>query len=290
MSPQVLDYQRFPPPAAAAWFVEHLWAARTDQDAPPVWEVFLPNGRPAVLVRLGSLGERIDPVTGARTADDSGVVGISVDPHVVRLEPGSWFVGAQLTPYGLAALHPARLLVEESAPLTHVLAPAVAAGLADRLRAAPDDATAAAILGAELAAAVRRRTPAGRLDTLQTAIRVIEERRGLVRPIDLAQSAHVTLASLHQVFVEEVGVQPVTFLQATRFLLFVAELAGPPPWGAETVLAAMRAYLATEPVPREMERFTGLGPSQLQRAVAGIAALLRPRQGGHAQGHAAPGG
>ncbi|MDM8085762.1 hypothetical protein QUV83_13380 [Cellulomonas cellasea] len=276
MSPAVLDYHRFPPPADAAWFVEHLWVARTDADAPPVLEVFLPNGRPSVLVRLGSLGTRVDPVTGERAADDSGVIGLSVDPHVVRLSPGSWFVGAQLAPYGLAALRPGRLLVGESAPLTHVLAPAAAATLADRVRAAPDDAHATTILGMDLAASVRRRTPAGRLDTLQTAICVIEERRGLVRPIDLAQAANVTLAALHQCFVEEVGLQPVTFLQATRFLMFVAELAGPAPWTAETVLAAMRSYLATEPVPREVERFTGLSPGQLRRAVHGITALLRP--------------
>jgi len=275
MSPVVLDYRRFPPPAAAAWFVEHLWVARTAEDAPPVHEVFLPNGRPTVLVRLGALGERIDPVTGTRTADDSGVVGVSVDPHVVRLGPGSWFVGAQLAPYGLAALSPARLLVGESAPLTHVLAPAAAASLAERLRAAPDDARATTMLAVDLAASVRRRTPADRLGLLQTTIEVIEDRRGLVRPIDLAQQGGVSLSALHQCFVEEVGLQPVTFLQATRFFMFVAELAGPPPWPAQTVLSSMRAYLATEPTPREVERFTGLSATELRRAVGGVEELLR---------------
>ncbi|MFI2752718.1 hypothetical protein ACGIF2_04695 [Cellulomonas sp. P22] len=273
MSPSVLEYRRFAPPAAAAWFVEHLWVVRTPGDAPRVLEVFLPNGRPSVLVRLGALGTRIDPVTGARTADDSGVVGIAVDPHVVELAPGSAFVGAQLAPYGLAALSPDRLLVDESAPLTHVLPPAVAARLAGRL-AGLDDAQAVAVLGGELAAGVRRRTPPERLDLLETLMAVIDSQRGLVRAIDLARAGGVSIAALHRCCVEEMGVQPVTFLRATRFFYFVGELAGAPPWPAATVLSAMRTYVATEPAPRELERFTGLSPAQHRLALHGIEELL----------------
>ncbi len=260
----------------ASGLVEALWVARGAQGAPP--RVALPDGRPAAVVRLGGPVRWVDPLTRESEVIGSVLRGLRTVPQVVLAddpEGPSWEVGARLTPWALSALWPdGGFLVDDHRPLGTALGLDDAA-LAARLRAAgPDDAAVARELEAVLAEAVRRPLPPGDRADLARVARVADEERGLVRTIDLARAVDRSLASLHALFAQHVGVAPSAFLAGVRLSSAVRELGVDDRGDAPRVVAVLRAYADAGYPQREVERFTGLSPLELRRAVRGMEDVL----------------
>ncbi|HEY0187116.1 MAG TPA: hypothetical protein VGC67_06480 [Cellulomonas sp.] len=265
-----------PGPAAAA-LVEQLEVVRVPDGLPP--RVALPDGRGAVVVRLGAPAGWFDPLTRGAEQVASVVRGPRTTPRLVR-EPGpTWAVGARLTPWALARVGEGRLLVDDSAPLGEVLGTDEAV-LAGTLRACWDTADpaqeAARLLQGALLAAVRRTPGPGRQDDLERLVQVAEQERGLVRPVDLARSIDRSLACLHQIFAEEIGLTPSAYLAGVRLTCATRELGADARGGADAaqVVATLRRYADAGFAPREVERFTGLSPLELRRSVRGLEELL----------------
>lgn len=257
--------------------VEALWVARGPHGAPP--RVALPDGRPAAVVRLGGPVRWVDPLTRETEVIGSVLRGPRSVPQVVLADDPaapSYEVGARLAPWALSALRPdGGFLVDDHRPLAAVLG-LDEEGLAARLRAGdPEDAAAVArALEAELVAAVRRPVPVGDRADLDRVVRIADAERGLVRSIDLARSVDRSLASLHALFAAHVGVTPAAFLSAVRLSCAVRELGVDDRGDAPRVVAVLRSYADAGYPQREVERFTGLSPLELRRAVRGMEEVL----------------
>lgn len=257
--------------------VEALWVARGPHGAPP--RVALPDGRPAAVVRLGAPVRWVDPLTRETEVIGSVLRGPRSVPQVVLADDPaapSYEVGARLAPWALSALRPdGGFLVDDHRPLAAVLG-LDEAGLAERLRAAgpEDDVAVARALEAELVAAVRRPVPPGDRADLDRVVRIADADRGLVRSIDLARSVDRSLASLHALFAAHVGVTPSAFLSAVRLSCAVRELGVDDRGDAPRVVAVLRSYADAGYAQREVERFTGLSPLELRRAVRGMEEVL----------------
>lgn len=278
MTTVIAQPRTFAPPPDAAWFVESMWAVRAPGGAPD--RVELPDGRPLVVLRLGAPAQWVDPLTHDVAVMGSVVSGVRTTPTLIRQSGDTWAVGARLTPYGLAALSPGRLLVDDQRPLGDVLG-LDAAQLDAQVRAVwPNDdeagaAAAAQLLAATLVAAVRRPTPRQALDGVRAAVELADVERGLLRPVDLVRALGCSLASLHQWFIEEIGVEPSTYLSMVRLSRAVGELGAAPDGPAETVVSVLRDYADAGYSPREVERFTGMEPLVLRRVVRGMEELVR---------------
>lgn len=260
----------------ASGLVEALWVARGSHGAPP--RVALPDGRPAAVVRLGGAVRWVDPLTRESEVIASVLRGPRSVPQVVLAEDPAapcWEIGARLTPWALSALRPdGGFLVDDHRPLGAALGLDDAA-LAERLRAAgPDDAAVARELESVLAESVRRPVPPGDRADLDRVARVADEERGLLRPIDLARAVDRSLASLHALFAAHVGVAPSAFLAGVRLSGAVRDLGVDDRGDAPRVVAVLRAYADAGYPQREVERFTGMSPLELRRAVRGMEDVL----------------
>lgn len=260
----------------ASGLVEALWVARGTQGAPP--RVALPDGRPAAVVRLGAPVRWVDPLTRESEVVGSVLRGLRTVPQVVLADDPAaptWEVGARLTPWALSALRPdGGFLVDDHRPLAAALGLDDAA-LVARLRAAGPGGTAVAReLEAVLAEAVRHPLPPGDRADLARVARVADDERGLVRSIDLARAVDRSLASLHALFAQHVGVVPSVFLAGVRLSSAVRELGVDDRGDAPRVVAVLRAYADAGNPQREVERFTGLSPLELRRAVRGMEDVL----------------
>lgn len=287
--------------------VEALWVARSPHGAPP--RVALPDGRPAAVLRLAGAVRWVDPFSRQGGTIGSVLRGPRSTPQVVLPDPADpaapvWEVGARLTPWALSALHPGDFLVDDHRALPDALGLDHAAwsALVARLRtpgdvtrgssARPDDAGGAvgpaaggtADAGAAravahaledvLVAAVRRPVPPHDLADLARVAQVADAERGLLRQVDLARSVDRTLASLHALFAQHVGVAPSAFLSAVRLSCAVRELGVDDRGDAAGVVAVLRSYADAGYAPREVERFTGMSALDLRRALRGMEELL----------------
>ncbi|HEY0217233.1 MAG TPA: helix-turn-helix domain-containing protein [Cellulomonas sp.] len=282
-----IEHRTVSPCPASAGIAERLWVLRAPDGVGP--RVALPDGRGAVVVHLGAPATWLDPLTRTATEVRAVVRGPRSTPTLV-VRPGPvWTVGARLTPAALARLGEGAFLVDDARPVGEVLGRAEDV-LTAALRACwaepepgarDDDAggepalAAARLLEQALLGAVRRTVTAERQADLDRLFQVAEQERGLVRPIDLARAIDRSLACLHQIFAEEVGLTPSAYLAGVRLSAAVRELgAGDPDADAAQVVATLRRYADAGFSPREVERFTGLAPLELRRSVRGLEELL----------------
>lgn len=249
--------------ASAPLLVEHAWVLRDDGGER---EVLLPDGRGLVQLVVGTPGARTDVLTGDRADDDSGVRGFS-SRAVVREQAGpATRLGLQLHPLALALLRPHDLLVDHAAPLASVVDEADVVLARDALTYG-DDEDAARVLVAALVARSRTRDRPTGVTAMAEVVAEVDRTRGLVSAADLARAQGVTVSDLHRWCVRLVGVEPSAYLAAVRFAGFVRQATGPGPVAPRDVVSALRWYEESGPVPREVERTTGLGPAELRRVV-----------------------
>ncbi|WP_143121524.1 DUF6597 domain-containing transcriptional factor [Saccharopolyspora antimicrobica] len=114
-------YERFPPPPGTSRYVEHVWLVEAPADARTKHEILIPNGRPAAVWCLGEPGVLHDPLTGTSQPHRGVVFGITTRPLVLEQDGASSYAGAQLTPWGLAALSPGEPLVDTFRPVAQWL-------------------------------------------------------------------------------------------------------------------------------------------------------------------------
>jgi hypothetical protein len=272
MADEPVVYRRFAPPPVARDVVEHLWVVRQDTGV-STREVLLPDGRGLVVVASGEPGVRIDPLTGVREPDGSGVRGLSTHA-VVREQTGPAVrLGAQLDPLALARLSPRSLAVDRVEALSLLVPDDAEAGVRAALDAGRD-ADAARLLGQALGEARRPASEDPSLALLGPVIRAVERERGLVTSAELARRADLAIGRLYRWFAVNTGVEPQVYLAAVRFSAFVREAIGQGPVRPQDVLATIRWYSRSNYPPREQERFTGLAPLELRRLERGIADVL----------------
>ncbi len=264
-------YRRYAPPPGAHGVVEHLWVVHVP-DRTVEREVLLPDGHGLVTVVVGTPGEHIDPMSLLRTPEGSGVRGLAERAFVREQRGPAVRLGAQLDPVALARMG-LRAPRYDAIALDAVLGEGVEQECMTALGQGRD-ADAAAVLGSALAMHAAPVAVGSPLDAIAPVLRSVIVQRGLVRAADLAREADLSVGVLYREVQQTIGIAPEEFLAAVRFSAFVRDAVGPGPVRPHDALAAIRWYLRAGYPPREVERFTGLGHTELQRLEAGIAAAL----------------
>jgi len=249
--------------------VEHAWVVRHDDGAA---ELLVPDGRGLLQVVVGPPGTLHDVLTGEERPDATGVRGLTTHP-VLRTQRGAGVrVGVQLHPLAAVRLG--------QGPLADAWAPA--GGLVDAavLEAVEADV---AVGGDEQAArrlvtalAAMPRTEALDVARLADALRVVDEREGRLSAAELARAVEVTVSDLYRWSERYLGVELGQYLAAIRFTVLVREAVGRGTHDAGQVADVLRWYAQAGHPPREVERLTGLAPSELRRVLDRLTDVVAP--------------
>jgi methylphosphotriester-DNA--protein-cysteine methyltransferase len=236
-------------------------------------QILIPNGRPGLAVSLAEPGTREDPVTGASWVNDAALFGIMTRPHVLSQTGMSSYVGAELKPWGIAALGLPDRLVDGVLPLADWVGPATTKSLAAEL--------AECEFGAERAARLAefvgmRLHPVRGTELVAQAVAVIEESNGAVAVAELAATVGVSYSSLYRVFAGAIGIGPKQFGEIVRYFRFVGGLLDGPA-DATAVLAALHGYYDQAHAARDFKRYTGVSATSFRAVQDGIAALMHGR-------------
>lgn len=262
----VAAYLRFPPPPDQRHAVEHYWMVEAPGSPSEVKrEILIPNGRPGLAIALAEPGRRHDPVTGESWVNDAALFGIMTRPHVLTQTGNSSYVGAELKPWGIAALGLTDRLVDAVMSLETELEFAdleFGQSRADRL---------AEYVG-------RRLQVVRQADVVSRAVQVIEVARGSVPVAEVAAAVGVSYSTLYRVFVGATGLGPKQFGEIVRYYHFVGGLLGDGgPADAQATLAALHGYYDQAHAARDFKRFTGVSATSFRAVQNGIAALMHGR-------------
>jgi AraC-like DNA-binding protein len=264
-------YKRFPAPGAQA-YVEHLWMVEAPGRPEPQQEILIPTGRPVVVVCLAVPGLRRDPLTGAEHPNGSVVFGITTRPYVLEQLGPSSYVGAQLTPWGLAAAFPRERLVDRFLPLEDWLGSSATGELVARLRAQPFGPRRARVLGTLLRNRIIPVQPHA-LRLLRSAVATVDKTRGQVTVTGLAADLGVSASTLYRLCRGYLGVGPKQLCEITRYYHFVGGLLGDPGVDSDALLAGLHGYYDQAHAARSFKRYTGVSAS-FKQINHGIARLM----------------
>lgn len=268
-------YQRFPPPAGQRGLVEHYWMIEAPAPAGTRREILIPTGRPTLVVALAEPGLRHDPLTGATAPNSAVLFGITTRPFVLSQRGPSSYVGAELKPWGIAALLASDRLVDTFLPLPDWVGAGTASGLARDLASVefgPDRADRLAAFLDEQVLPVSR-DKARQLALLETAIGEIDQARGSLAVREVAARVQLSYSSLYRLFVGSTGVAPKQFGEIVRFFHFVGGLLEGHA-DAATTLAALHGYYDQAHAARDFKRYTGVSAGSFRQVHNGIAALM----------------
>jgi len=271
-APEVV-YRRFPPPAEQRAYVEHLWMVEAPAGPVTKREILIPNGRPTVVVSLGEPGVRHDPLTGTSHPNNRVVFGITTRPYVLEQGGPSSYVGAQLAPWGLAALLPGRPLVDEFLPLESWLGRAATEGLAGRLGDSDLGAPRAHAFSEFLRSRIHPIAPEP-LGLLQSAVAAIDGARGLLTVAELAAKLGISYSSVYRLCRGYLGVSPKQFAEITRYYQFVGGLLGEARGDSQALLASLHGYYDQAHAARSFRRYTGVSATSFRQIQHGIARLM----------------
>jgi AraC-like DNA-binding protein len=266
-------YLRFPPKGEERTAVEHLWMIESPGTAGPQREILIPNGRPTVVASLGPPGVRHDPLAGTSHPNGRVVFGITTRPFVLEQHGPASYVGAQLTPWGLAALLPGRHLIDEFLPLEHWVGPAALKELTGELAARPLGEERARALAAFLRTRLRP-LPPGTLAALESAVGIVDRTGGQVTVAELAAKLGVSSSSVYRLFRHHLGVGPKQFCEITRYYRFTGGLLAEARGDSAALLANLNGYYDQAHATRDFRRFTGVTPTTFRQVHHGIARLM----------------
>jgi AraC-like DNA-binding protein len=270
----VVAYLRFSPPSSQQYAVEHYWmveAAGTGADVKRA--LLIPNGRPGLAIALAEPGLRQDPLTGASWTNDAALFGIMTRPHLLTQTGLSSYVGAELTPWGTAALGLPDRLVDSVLPIADWTGAGTAGRLANELGQLAFGQSRADKLAEFLADRLR---PVPQAELVERAVLVIEEARGSLTVAEVAARTGTSYSSLYRAFSVATGVGPKQFGEIVRYFRFVGGLIAGPADAAAT-LAALHGYYDQAHAARDFKRYTGVSASSFRAVQDGIALLMHGR-------------
>ncbi|MEU3269963.1 helix-turn-helix domain-containing protein [Saccharomonospora sp. NPDC006951] len=268
-----MRYVRFPAPRGTGDYIEHGWFVEASGTGEVKREILIPNGRPTVVLSLAGPGRRHDPLTGASHPNDNVVFGVTTRPFVLEQEGDSLHVGAQLTPWGLAAMVPGTRLVDEFLPLAEWWGERQVARLLSRLREETGDRSRTDLLCEYLR---ERITPlaAPAVGALRAAVGAVDEARGQCAVSELAERAGIGYQSLYRLFTRHIGVSPKRYCDILRYYHFAGGLLHEAEGNSAALLATLHGYYDQAHAARTFKRYTGISASAFARVHNGIALLM----------------
>jgi len=243
---------RHHPSAELAPFVEYLWSVEWDRTGQPEHvQRILPN--PSVHLSVEPGLSRVTGLSRRRSA------------FAYRLTGAGRVVGVRFRPGGARPWlpGPVSVLTDREAPVSE-LVDLDEAALRAAVQAAPDAATAAALVDAALVPL--RPAPDPTVDRVAALVETVQQQPGIRRAADLAGLSGLGVRSLQRLCAEWVGVGPTWLVRCARLHEAAGRAAGGPvDWAA---LAAELGYADQAHLVRDFARVVGEPPARYARAVA----------------------
>ena len=265
-------YRRFPAPAAVAGYVEHLWMVEAPARSALQREILIPSGRPSVVACLADAGVRRDPLTDAAHPNANVVFGLTTRPYVLEQRGPASYVGAQLTPWGLAALFPKDRLVDEFLPLDRWLGAKAVKELDGRLAEQEFGEHRADVLThfvKRLITPIDPRT----LRLLYRLVSAVERTGGQISVHGLGAELRVSPSTVYRLCHDNIGLAPKGFCEVVRYYQFVGGLLSDTT-DSHAMLASLHGYYDQAHAARDFKRYTGVTASSFQQINNGIARLM----------------
>lgn len=265
-------YRRFPAPAAVAGYVEHLWMVEAPARSAPQREILIPSGRPSVVACLADAGVRRDPLTDAAHPNANVVFGLTTRPYVLEQRGPASYVGAQLTPWGLAALFPKDRLVDEFLPLDRWLGAKAVKELDGRLAEQEFGERRADVFThfvKKLITPIDPRT----LRLLYRLVSAVERTGGQISVHRLGAELRVSPSTVYRLCHDNIGLAPKGFCEVVRYYQFVGGLLSDTT-DSRAMLASLHGYYDQAHAARDFKRYTGVTASSFQQINNGIARLM----------------
>ena len=241
---------RHHPSARLAPFVDYLWSVEWDRTGLPAHvQRVLPN--PAVHLSFEPGLSRVTGVSRRRAAFEYRLAGAGRVVGV-RFRPG----GARPWTSG-----PVSVFTDREAPV-HELVELDEVALGAAVQAAPDAATAAALVDAALVPL--RPAPDPTVDRVAGLVESVQRDPSIRRAADLAELAGMGVRSLQRLCAEWVGVGPTWLVRCARLHEAAGRAAGGPvAWAA---LATELGYADQSHLVRDFARVIGEPPARYARA------------------------
>jgi AraC-like DNA-binding protein len=270
----VAAYLRFDPPAGQRDVVDHYWMIEAPGSSSEVKRaILIPNGRPGIAIALAEPGVRHDPLTGAQWTNDAALFGIMTRPHVLTQTGMSSYAGAELKPWGIAALGLPGRLVDGVLPLASWTDAGTTQRLVLELAGAEFGQPRADKLAEFLGTRLELLPQTGLLDH---AVQAIDRARGSGSVASVAAALGISYSSLYRRFVGSIGLGPKQFGEIIRYFYFVGGLLDGPA-DATATLAALHGYYDQAHAARDFKRYTGVSATSFRAVQDGIAALMHER-------------
>jgi AraC-like DNA-binding protein len=214
-------YLQSVPPPALKDFVTCLWGLESSFDGPAAVEQsvqrILPDGRAEIIFHLADPFREVDTAVDQARALAAGQL-----TRAISIQPGRRVrtVAIRLTPAGARAVlgTPQHLLADTVLPLD-----AVDRRLADRLSSALSETAPLEDVLDALARAIAVDRPRPPRVEAMTALRLVDERAGLLTVDDLCAGTGLSTRTLERIFLDLTGVPPRLYLRLVRFRHAVQE-------------------------------------------------------------------
>jgi AraC-like DNA-binding protein len=261
LSPQLMEYQEFPPSPSLARIVECLWTLSGEaNDLSIAAQPVLPDGRPELVLHFGDPFERLHPDGAVERQPSVIFAGQLTSQLTLRPTGRICALGVRFHPHGAASL--LKVPQHEFAGLTlglDTIAAPLNRALADVRDAARNVAHAASLVQNVLLQRVDYSTIDPRV---QFAVDAIGRTRGCLAVDDLAWRAGLTRRHLERLFLITVGVSPKRLARIARFqhALRLLERCDPSRPGTET--AAACSYADQAHFIRDFRDLAGCTPGE----------------------------
>lgn len=265
-------YRRFPAPVAVAAYVEHVWMVEAPARPAPQREILIPSARPSVVTCLAEPGVRRDPLTEAAQPNANVVFGLTTRPYVLEQRGPASYVGAQLTPWGLAALFTRDRLVDEFLPLDRWLGSDVVTALDGRLAAEEFGQERADVLTDFLRTLITPVQPRT-LRLLHRLVTAVDRTGGQISIGRLAADLGVSSSTVYRLCNGNIGLAPKVFCEVVRYYHFVGGLLDDTT-DSDAILASLHGYYDQAHAARDFKRYTGVTASSFRQINNGIARLM----------------
>jgi AraC-like DNA-binding protein len=251
-------YREFPPVPELAAIVDRVWTVegeRGEHDPEPI----LPDGRPELILHLGSPFERVGSDGASERQPTRLVAGQLTGQLLVRPTGTIAVLGVRFHPHGAAAVFDAPQHELTGQPMAlDAIAPPLARTLAAVQNRTADPLEAAVLVQRALVGSVDR----ARLDPrIALAVAAIGRTCGRVSIDRLAAAAEMTRRHLERRFLTAVGVSPKRLARIARFQRAL-RLLGSDTRRPGTDTAAACGYADQAHFVRDFSRLAGCSPGE----------------------------
>jgi len=268
-------YKRFSPSHALRNYIDYFWAVDAPGPKYAQQEMFISSGQSSLLISGITSSVLIDPALKTRIPTTNTIVGITTKPYILKQFAIDRVrcIGAQFTPFGLAAFIPKTKLINKTMTLAEWLGNAEAKKLLAILLPLKFDPKPIKLLDDYLQAKLH---PINVIDVqaLKMTIQYIKNNGGQVVIEKITKELQIEYISLYRLFMRYIGISPKQFADSIRFYNFTGDLLKDSTKDPAVFIALMHGYYDQSHASKDFKKFTGISPNTFKEMTNTLAHFM----------------